>query len=68
METQTGTLSIPAEESLAIEGYDSLAASHVLPRLVSLGAAELQAIALYERDHRARRTILNRVAQLLAKG
>jgi hypothetical protein len=50
--------------SLAIPGYDSLAASQVVPRLAGLSADELAAVAAYESAHRARRTILNRVRQL----
>jgi hypothetical protein len=60
--------STPVEAELAIEGYSTLAASQVVPRLATLNAAELDAIGRYERGHRARRTILNRVAQLLAEG
>jgi hypothetical protein len=49
---------------LAIPGYDSLAASQVVPRLAGLSAEELAAVGAYESAHRARRTILNRVRQL----
>ncbi len=49
---------------LAIPGYDSLAASQVVPRLAGLSAEELTAVGAYESAHRARRTILNRVRQL----
>ncbi len=49
---------------LAIPDYDSLAASQVVPRLAGLTAAELEAVRQYEAAHRARRTILGRVAQL----
>lgn len=55
----------PPAEKLAIPEYDSLAASQVVPRLTTLSAAELQAIGAYESAHRGRRTILNRVTQLL---
>jgi hypothetical protein len=50
--------------SLAIPGYDSLAASQVVPRLAGLSAEELAAVGAYESAHRGRRTILNRVRQL----
>ena len=50
--------------SLAIPGYDSLAASQVVPRLAGLSADELAAVGAYESAHRARRTILTRVRQL----
>ncbi|MFN0027310.1 MAG: hypothetical protein ACKV2O_09055 [Acidimicrobiales bacterium] len=56
------------EADLAIEGYANLSASQVVPRLATLSAAELASIDRFERDHRARRTILNRVAQLQAEG
>jgi hypothetical protein len=49
---------------LGIPGYDSLAASQVVPRLAGLSAAELAAVGAYESAHRSRRTILTRVRQL----
>lgn len=58
---------VPGEDGLAILGYASLAASQVVPRLASLGRDELSAIRRYEAAHRARRTVLNRVDQLLAR-
>lgn len=54
----------PAPGELAIPGYDSLSASQVVQRLAALSQAELAAVGAYEQAHRARRTILNRVAQL----
>lgn len=54
----------PDVETLAIPGYDSLAASQVVPRLVSLSADELEAVGRYEKNGRRRKTILNRIAQL----
>ncbi len=56
----------PAEADLAVPDYDSLAASQVVPRLATLSPQELTAVAQYERAHRGRQTILNRVAQLVA--
>ena len=53
-----------AQRGLAIPGYDSLAASQVVPRLAGLSAEELAAVGAYETAHRARRTILTRVRQL----
>lgn len=58
---------VPVEEGLAIPGYASLAASQVVPRLAGLDVHELAAIRRYETVHRARRTVLNRVDQLLAR-
>ncbi len=55
-----------ASESLAIPDYDSLSASQVVPRLASLSTSELSSVRDYERTHRGRKTILNRVAQLQA--
>ena len=55
-----------AAESLAIPGYDTLAASQVVQRLGSLSAVELDAIARYEMGTRGRRTILHRIGQLRA--
>ena len=51
-------------DALAISGYDSLAASQVIPRLDGLSADELEAVAAYERAHRGRKTILGKIAQL----
>jgi len=52
--------------SLAIPDYDNLSASQVVPRLDGLTSDELEAVRRYERRHRHRKTILNRVAQLQA--
>src|SRR5690606_33944085 len=53
-------------EALAIPDYDNLSASQVVPRLDGLTPDELEAVRRYERKHRHRKTILNRVAQLQA--
>jgi hypothetical protein len=50
--------------SLAIPGYDSLAASQVVQRLGGLTLAELEAVGAYEAATRGRRTILGRISQL----
>ncbi len=55
---------VPDQSGLAIPGYDSLAASQVVPRLAGLSPDELAAVEAYESAHRARRTILTRVRQL----
>jgi len=59
----TGTYP-PGPAGLAIPGYDSLAASQVVPRLAGLSPDELAAVGAYESAHRGRRTILTRVRQL----
>jgi hypothetical protein len=62
--TPVGLGSAHSPSSLAIPGYDSLAASQVIQRLDGLSAEELAAVGAYESAHRARRTILTRVRQL----
>ena len=53
-----------AAERLPIPGYDSLSAGQVVVRLAGLGAAELEAVRLYESAHRNRRTIIGKIEQL----
>lgn len=55
-----------ASSALGIPGYDSLSASQVVQRLGGLSEAELESVREHELAHRHRRTILNRVDQLLA--
>ena len=57
----------PSDDTLAIPGYDSLAASQVVQRLAGLSGAELEAVRAYEAATRGRRTILNKVDQLQAE-
>lgn len=54
-----------SSDALGIPGYDSLSASQVVQRLGGLSEDELEAIRDHELAHRHRRTILNRVEQLL---
>jgi hypothetical protein len=54
-----------ASGALGIPGYDSLSASQVVQRLGGLSHPELEAVRDHELAHRHRRTILNRVDQLL---
>lgn len=51
-------------ESLAIPGYDSLSAPHVVQRLDGLSGDELEAVRAYEAVSRGRKTILSRIAQI----
>ncbi len=53
-----------ATRALAIPDYESLSASQVVPRLSSLSPDELQAVRVYEEEHRGRKTILNKIAQI----
>ncbi len=63
-EVETG---VPVADDLAIPSYESLAAAQVVPRLSSLSEPELRAVRAFEADNRHRRTILNRVDQLLSE-
>jgi len=54
----------PAASALAIPDYDSLSASQVVPRLEGLSGEELASVEAYEVEHRGRKTILNKIAQL----
>jgi hypothetical protein len=56
----------PDEAGLAIPGYDSLSAAHVVQRLDGLTDAELDEVRRYEQAHRARRTVLFKIDQLQA--
>lgn len=49
---------------LAIADYDDLSASQVVDRLDGLDADALEAIRAYEAEHRARNTILGKIANL----
>lgn len=60
-----GSVTDPTSLPLAIPGFDTLSASQVVQRLDGLTADELTAVRLHESGHRGRRTILNRVEQLL---
>lgn len=53
-------------EGLAIPGYDSLSAAHVVQRLGGLADAELEEVRRYEEAHRGRRTVLFKIDQLQA--
>lgn len=55
----------PDPEELSIPGYESLAAAQIVPRLQTLSESELTAIRSFETANRQRRTVLNRIDQLL---
>ncbi len=48
-------------------GYDELSAAEIVQRLSALDDEVLAAVAVYETAHRARRTVLAKVAQLRGK-
>ncbi|MEX2100034.1 MAG: hypothetical protein WEB19_01335 [Acidimicrobiia bacterium] len=54
----------PGVDSLPIPDYDELSASQVVERLVGLDHDSLDLIRRYETAHRARNTILGKIAQL----
>jgi hypothetical protein len=58
------TAAAPDVDSLPIPDYDELSASQVVERLAGLDAASLERIRHYESAHRARTTILGKIAQL----
>lgn len=57
--------SVDGSSPLGIPGYDSLSASQVVQRLAGLDPTELRLVREHEAGGRHRRTILNRVEQLL---
>ncbi|MBU6328373.1 MAG: hypothetical protein KGR18_00290 [Acidobacteria bacterium] len=63
----TPTSGSPAPSALPIEDYDGLRATDILPLLSALDAEQRARVADHERAGRARRTILNRIAQLDAQ-
>jgi hypothetical protein len=56
---------VPSVAALSIPGFDALSASQVVQRLDGLNRTELVSVRTYEASTRGRRTILNRVDQLL---
>lgn len=58
---------VPMVDDLAVPGYATLSASQVLAHLQRLSPAELAAVAAYENGHRARKTVLARIAQMQSR-
>ena len=58
----------PSPDDLPIAEYESLAAIHVVERLSSLHPDELEDVRRFEAAHRARRTVLAKIAQLQGDG
>lgn len=54
------------QDALAIPEYDLLSATQVIDRLKGLARPDLLAVQAYESAHRARTTILGKIAQLSA--
>ncbi|MET0146983.1 MAG: hypothetical protein ABW328_19660 [Ilumatobacteraceae bacterium] len=58
----------PADRTeLAIDEYESLAASQVVARLPALTPDELRTVRGFESGHRGRRTVLGKIDQLLVE-
>ena len=47
-----------------VSGYDTLTAAQILPFLTALDQSQRDRVESYERSHRARKTVLNRLRQL----
>lgn len=54
----------PAVGSLAIDGYDTLAASQIVSRLEGLTPPERKAVARFESANRKRKSILDKIGRL----
>ena len=65
-ESAAPTSSPPRQDALAIPDYDLLSATQVIDRLLGLARPDLLALQAYETAHRARTTILGKIAQLSA--
>lgn len=59
---------VPGTAELPIAEYESLAAIHVVERLSTLHPDELESVRRFESAHRARRTVLAKIAQLQGDG
>jgi hypothetical protein len=55
-------------DEVPFDGYDTLPAAHIVQRLSRLTPAELGVVRGYETRHRARRTVVAKVDQLLDPG
>jgi hypothetical protein len=62
--TSNGASAAVGMSELPIPGYDLLSATQVIERLEGLARPELLAVKAYELAHRARTTILGKIAQL----
>ncbi len=58
----------PDADTLALADYDHLSSAQIVAKLAGLETAEREAIAMYERAGRHRRTILGKLDQLNVQG
>jgi hypothetical protein len=69
-DARAAAVAAPPDDALGsglppFEGYDTLPAAHIVQRLARLTAVDLAIVRAYELDHRARRTVVAKVDQLL---
>jgi hypothetical protein len=55
---------LPPADSMAIDGYDRLAVRKIIPRLPQLSQEQLTAVESYEREHRQRAVVLEKLRYL----
>jgi len=67
-EATPGTPQVALPEAAVVpvpfDGYDTMAASHIVQQLRSMTPSELAVVEAYEVRHRNRRTVLAKVAQM----
>jgi hypothetical protein len=63
-----GAAVAPDSDTLALADYDHLSSAQVVAKLSGLDAGELDAIEMYERSGRHRRTVLGKIDQLRSGG
>ncbi len=67
-EEEPGDVEQPSEAThLPVEGYEELTVAQLLPKLRLLTRPQLEAVAAFEREHRARKRVLERIEQLQSK-
>lgn len=54
----------PESAPLPFDGYDTMAAAHIVQQLRRMARAELDAVEAYEQQHRNRRTVLAKIDQI----
>lgn len=54
----------PVSAPLPFDGYDTMAAAHIVQQLRRMSSAELDAVEAYEQQHRNRRTVLAKIDQI----
>lgn len=54
----------PESAPLPFDGYDTMAAAHIVQQLRRMSGAELAAVEAYEQQHRNRRTVLAKIDQI----